>query len=553
MAMTGTDALNRSQASAEAEAGSIDSPVKECLAWIGVAAVYDDPWATPVTGCQVRIKVEGELVADGPRTKGLSAYGKEDGQPHGDVRAELGVYRQSGVRPGSALIALVPDGNDDPKDVEKQILSKLETFETSMRELLHPWLMEWSKDGWLSIPEANRRGLIRGLGAWWEGEVDFWTSVGDGIKRGASKVADWYEGLPWYEKLGWAASPTFMVGVEVVKQLTETAQTLWDRREQVMNLIKAFHKGTAAAIENALEALVDLPGDLGGVIKKLVQDSAEWVQNMIEVARETDVFKRAAKTIMTVVMMMTPNFWAEGVGMVGGYLLPEVLITIVLIIIAALCTAAGAGPLAARVTGVMSKMRVVIEASGSTGRVLTTLLKKVDEVADLIGKLSKALRRRIDEVVEGVTERRNQIVRRSSKAPSYRVGESDGGPGKWAESGKRPKGEDYQEQITGAPRGTEYEVPAETPKGKVMFDGYKDGKLLDAKDWSGYPPANHEKYPFWQHGQLSDARKQLEAAKGTPIEWHFSNQENANIVRQLFQNNDIEGIVVKYTPKLPTP
>lgn len=410
MMMTGTEALNKSQKSAEAESGSTLKPVNECLAWIGVAAIYNDPWATPVTGCQVRIKIDGEIVADGPRTKGLSTFGKEDGQPHDDVREELGGYRQSGVKPGSALIALVPEGGDDPKAIEAQILSTLTSFETSMRGHLQLWITEWAKDGWLSIPKAKRRGQVRGLSAWWEGEVGFWASLGDAadkaweeIKIGASKLAEWYDDLPLLEKVGWATVPYLMLGIEAVEQSLETAQTLWDRREQLMSLLKAFLKGTAAAIEKALEVLVVLPGDLETVFEELVKQSADWVQNMIEVARETDVFKRGIKTIMTVVMMMTPNFWAEGIGLVEGYLLPEVLITIVLIIIGALCTAAGASALAMRITGVLSKIRKAVEAAGRVGKVIATLFSKIDDLAKLIGNLSKALRRKVEEAINGVT------------------------------------------------------------------------------------------------------------------------------------------------------
>lgn len=420
MAITGLDALVRSQASAESETGSIDRPVTECLAWIGVAACYDDPWRTPITGCQVRIRVEEEIVADGPRTKDLAAYGKEDGEPHDDVRAALGIYLQTGVKPGSALIALVPDGDDDPREIEKQILSSLETFEASMRQLLQPWLAEWSEKGWLSIPEAKRRGQLRGLSTWWEGEVDFWASVADvakeawdGIKSGASKAAAWFEDLSWYEKAGWVTAPFLMGGIEYAKEFAETAQTLWDRRDQLMKLLKAFFEGTAAAIEKALEALIDLPGELGALLKDLVKNGRDWVQSMIEIARETDVFKRAVQTIMTVVMMMTPNFWAEGIGMVEGYLLPEVLITIVLIIIGALCAAAGASALAARIAGILSKLRKAIAAAGKAGKVITTLFTKLDELAKLIGDLSKVLRRKIDEVSQGATNKLNQLTRKA--------------------------------------------------------------------------------------------------------------------------------------------
>jgi hypothetical protein len=92
----------------------------------------------------------------------------------------------------------------------------------------------------------------------------------------------------------------------------------------------------------------------------------------------------------------------------------------------------------------------------------------------------------------------------------------------------------------------EYAVPARTPSGKVLFDGYKNGKLLDAKDWTEWPPVDKD---FWQKGVLDDAVKQLEAAKGTPIEWHFPSEGKAKAVLELFRDRGIEGIDVKVTRK----
>jgi hypothetical protein len=126
------------------------------------------------------------------------------------------------------------------------------------------------------------------------------------------------------------------------------------------------------------------------------------------------------------------------------------------------------------------------------------------------------------------------------------LGESDGGPGLWEKAPLRPKGADYQKEITGAPEGVEYAVPARTPSGKVLFDGYKDGKLLDAKDWEQWPPANAK---FWRQGVLEDAENQLGAARGTLIEWHFPNEEKAQVVRKLLEEEGIGGIDVKVTRK----
>ncbi len=133
-----------------------------------------------------------------------------------------------------------------------------------------------------------------------------------------------------------------------------------------------------------------------------------------------------------------------------------------------------------------------------------------------------------------------------SSALSYKLGESDGGPGQWEKAPVRPKGAGYQKDITGAPEGVEYAVPAGTSSGKVLFDGYRNGKLLDAKDWEQWPPANAK---FWQQGVLEDALRQLGAARGTPIEWHFPNEDKARAVRKLFDNEGVRGIDIQVTRK----
>ena len=134
-----------------------------------------------------------------------------------------------------------------------------------------------------------------------------------------------------------------------------------------------------------------------------------------------------------------------------------------------------------------------------------------------------------------------------SLGPSFKLGESDGGPGVWEKAPKRPKGAGYQHEVKGAPEGVEYAVPVPGSKpDKVLFDGYKNHKLLDAKDWSRWPP---EDEIFWQAGLMKDARRQLSAANGTRIEWHFPSKDKADAVRAFLQDNGIQGIDVVLTPK----
>jgi len=122
------------------------------------------------------------------------------------------------------------------------------------------------------------------------------------------------------------------------------------------------------------------------------------------------------------------------------------------------------------------------------------------------------------------------------------LGRSEGGPGIWDESPTRTRGQAYQEQISGVERGAEYNVNG------TWFDGYDAQRnvLLDAEDWERYPPLGQD---FWQDGTLNEATRQLNAAGGTPIEWHFSTQPAADAVRDLFADRGIEGINVVVTPK----
>ncbi|WP_158250418.1 MULTISPECIES: Tox-REase-5 domain-containing protein [Aquimarina] len=75
--------------------------------------------------------------------------------------------------------------------------------------------------------------------------------------------------------------------------------------------------------------------------------------------------------------------------------------------------------------------------------------------------------------------------------PSFRHGQSDGGPGIWKKETTPQKGAEYQEHVTKAPKDTEYVVKTDImPSGKKKFDGYdpETNTLIDAKDWDGWPP-----------------------------------------------------------------
>ena len=144
------------------------------------------------------------------------------------------------------------------------------------------------------------------------------------------------------------------------------------------------------------------------------------------------------------------------------------------------------------------------------------------------------------------------------RSPSnFAIGATDGGPGAWS-SITRPDNDAYryQELITGAPRGVEYNVNG------VNFDGYDAERdvLLDAKHWTQECPLGDKcRYePLKQvmtDKLLEEARRQLDATADadTRIEWRVVDEEMALRISSILDSG-IENaaarqrITVIYTP-----
>jgi hypothetical protein len=115
------------------------------------------------------------------------------------------------------------------------------------------------------------------------------------------------------------------------------------------------------------------------------------------------------------------------------------------------------------------------------------------------------------------------------------------GPGKWIDDnyGTRPS-KSYQAQVTGKPK-KQYQV------GKVKFDGYKGGKLVEAKG-VGYKnllngsKKGKEVAKEVKSKLLKQARRQVaEAAKhGKPVKWVFAEKEAAEMMRKSLEKLGIE-------------
>jgi hypothetical protein len=134
---------------------------------------------------------------------------------------------------------------------------------------------------------------------------------------------------------------------------------------------------------------------------------------------------------------------------------------------------------------------------------------------------------------------------------------SPSGPGQWVQKAENMPTESlrYQSHLTGAPAGWVYRVrTGPGPRDFVDFDGFKDGVLLEAKG-PGYKALLEKMHgKKWFKGldeMLEQAERQLRAANGTPIQWHFAEREVADIVRKLLQENEFDTIKVVHTPSSP--
>ncbi|HEX8438327.1 Tox-REase-5 domain-containing protein [Archangium sp.] len=124
------------------------------------------------------------------------------------------------------------------------------------------------------------------------------------------------------------------------------------------------------------------------------------------------------------------------------------------------------------------------------------------------------------------------------------------GPGQWTQKTERMSGEAqrYQSQVTGAPEGWVYRVrTGPGPKDFVDFDGFKNGVLLEVKGPGYRQLLEKMQEKSWFEGiddMVAQASRQLQAAKGTPIQWHFAEQDVAERIRKVFSLRELDAIEV---------
>ncbi|MFE7166709.1 Tox-REase-5 domain-containing protein [Streptomyces sp. NPDC057616] len=108
----------------------------------------------------------------------------------------------------------------------------------------------------------------------------------------------------------------------------------------------------------------------------------------------------------------------------------------------------------------------------------------------------------------------------------------------------------YQEQISKVKRGKEYSVKDPQTGRAVDFDGWDSARqtYVEAKFGYGKQVAPDGTLVKKQADKfIEQARRQLRAANGKPVEWNFSNEKAAKAAQRAFRQARVN-VVVKYTP-----
>ncbi|MEO0946130.1 MAG: hypothetical protein AAFY06_15090 [Pseudomonadota bacterium] len=266
----------------------------------------------------------------------------------------------------------------------------------------------------MGVPGAFAFGFQRAVAKWWQGEKDFW-------------------GTTW----GWLKSTTAGVAREIWDRVTSPFETLeqmgragWEGArkayEMLTDITNAFRQLLKGDVDGffkklcvlaALETVGGTLGEFGKLAKDVIASGVEWKNALNELIRRTPVLGLLASTIMRIVLLMTPNFWAELAGLGGGFVVPELLIWLICILIGALASATGTGAapavatLVTRAASVASKVRALIKGSGRTFAALMRFMDLIQPIVAKVKPLAQKLRSSIREVRSGIVDRTQRLFR----------------------------------------------------------------------------------------------------------------------------------------------
>ncbi len=313
-----------------------------------------------------------------------------------------------------------------------------------------------------------------------------------------------------------------------------------------MQMNAGIVEGVLNAVVGTGELIWDIAQDPVGVGGAVVDGACEAASDAWEWASKGDNWKQAASDSWD--YMSSPEKWKQSAQEASAWVKdnPRALGNVAGEVLE---TAAEVALTAGAATAVRASAKGVQEVAEAGLKKATKEL--VEEGAEKAAK--EAAEKAAKEVAEEATAQTGKrAVVKTSKKPSYKHGQSDGGPGTWEYRRTPAKGAEYQQHVTGAPKDTEYVVKTDKMKsGEKKFDGYdpETNTLIDAKDWGDKWPPEGQKWA--EEKIVKEARIESEIAKetGCNLEYHVPTEAKRKQLEKIFRRNKVEGVKVKTTPK----
>ncbi|MFF7484435.1 Tox-REase-5 domain-containing protein [Streptomyces luteogriseus] len=384
----------------------------------------------------------------------------------------------------------------------------------------------------------------------WEGLKDYGSSLGDQWSEDAKDAGEKWENGDYFDALTDWGGASWNTGVKVLDDMFvgDEVRDQWNNGEETRAVTNVVWNVGSLFIPGYGEAkIVQKLGKLGK-LGKLTENAAEAAADARKAARagDVDAAEKAAKEADEAADAAEEKARQSGCTLVSapGRRVPY-----------------GGG--APGLTGSSGAGTTVLAAGRSRSPYVVLAEGGCDEEAK---KQAEEARKQAEEAEKAEKEARKEESRKKVakwKKPSWyndlrnpRKGSKDGGDGHW--KAKKavaywPKSEvwmRYQEQVSKVKRGKEYAVKDPRTGRDVDFDGWDSARqtYVEAKfGYSNKVRADGTLEPAQATKFVEQARRQLSAANGKPVEWNFSNKAVADAAEEAFDEAGID-VVVKYTP-----
>ncbi|MFJ4358329.1 Tox-REase-5 domain-containing protein [Streptomyces massasporeus] len=383
----------------------------------------------------------------------------------------------------------------------------------------------------------------------WEGLKDYGSSLGDQWSEDAKDASGKWENGDYFDALTDWGGASWNTGVKVLDDMFvgDEVRDQWNNGEKTRAATNVVWNVGSLFIPGYGEAkIVQKLGKLGK-LGKLTENAAEAAADAKKAARagDVDAAEKAAKKADEAADTAEERARQSGctIASAPGRRVPY-----------------GDTP---GLTGSAGGGTTVLAAGASRSPYVVLAEGGCDEEAK---KQAEEARKQADEAEKAEKEAKKEESRKKVakwKKPSWyndlknpRKGSKDGGDGHW--KAKKavaywPKSEvwmRYQEQVSKVKRGKEYAVKDPKTGRDVDFDGWDSSRqtYVEAKfGYSNKVRADGTLEPAQATKFVEQARRQLSAANGKPVEWNFSNKAVAEAAEEAFDEAGI-AVVVKYTP-----